>query len=153
VYEAVLDVQLTIIDQIGPGIFKSELQKNAEWLLCEKMVALGILRGKVDALMEAKAHKKYFPHGIGHWMGIDVHDPCPYYDEAGNEIPLSPGMVLTIEPGLYLSANDTELPERFRGIGIRIEDDILVTETGHENLSESIVKSVEAIEAMYVQKR
>ncbi|WP_345987431.1 aminopeptidase P N-terminal domain-containing protein [Sulfurimonas sp. HSL1-2] len=151
VYEAVLDVQLAVIAQIGPGIFKSELQKNAEWMLCEKMVKLGILKGEVDALIEAKAHKKYFPHGIGHWMGIDVHDQAPYFDEEGNEIVLAPGMVLTIEPGLYLPASDTSLPERYRGIGIRIEDDILVTERGHENLSAAVAKSVEAIEARCAQ--
>jgi Xaa-Pro aminopeptidase len=151
VYEAVLDVQLAVIAQIGPGVFKSELQKNAEWMLCEKMVKLGILKGEVDALIEAKAHKKYFPHGIGHWMGIDVHDQAPYFDEEGNEIVLASGMVLTIEPGLYLPASDTSLPERYRGIGIRIEDDILVTESGHENLSAAVAKSVEEIEACCAQ--
>ncbi|WP_345985005.1 aminopeptidase P N-terminal domain-containing protein [Sulfurimonas sp. HSL-1656] len=151
VYEAVLDVQLAVIAQIGPGVFKSELQKNAEWMLCEKMVKLGILEGEVDALIEAKAHKKYFPHGIGHWMGIDVHDQAPYFDGEGNEIVLAPGMVLTIEPGLYLPASDTSLPERYRGIGIRIEDDILVTESGHENLSAAVAKSVEEIEARCAQ--
>jgi len=147
VYNAVLDVQLAVIAQIGPGVLKSELQKNAEWMLCEKMTALGILSGDVDTLIEAKAHKKYFPHGIGHWMGIDVHDQAPYYDENGGELPLEPGMILTIEPGLYLPLNDESLPERFRGIGIRIEDDILVTETGNENLSIAIAKTVEEVEA------
>ncbi|UFS62024.1 aminopeptidase P N-terminal domain-containing protein [Sulfurimonas sp. HSL-3221] len=151
VYEAVLEVQVAVIAQIGPGLLKSELQKNAEWMLCEKMVALGILQGEVDALIEAKAHKKYFPHGIGHWMGIDVHDQAPYHDAEGNELPLAPGMVLTIEPGLYLPAGDTSLPEKYRGIGIRIEDDILVTESGCENLSAAVAKSVEAIEARCAQ--
>ncbi|WP_345972273.1 aminopeptidase P N-terminal domain-containing protein [Sulfurimonas diazotrophicus] len=151
VYEAVLAVQVAVIAQIGPGLLKSELQKNAEWMLCEKMVALGILQGEVDALIEAKAHKKYFPHGIGHWMGIDVHDQAPYHDAEGNELPLAPGMVLTIEPGLYLPEGDESLPERYRGIGIRIEDDILVTESGCENLSVAVAKSVEAIEARCAQ--
>ena len=148
VYEAVLEMQLAVIAQIGPGILKSELQKNAEWLLCAQMVKLGILSGDVDALIEAKAHKKYFPHGIGHWLGIDVHDPAPYYDDAGEEIPLEAGMVLTVEPGLYLPEGDADVPEKYRGIGIRIEDDILVTEDGCENLSAAAVKSVAAIEEM-----
>jgi Xaa-Pro aminopeptidase len=148
VYEAVLEVQEAVIAQIGPGILKSELHKNAEWMLCEKMVHLGILSGEVEELVEEKKHKKYFPHGIGHWLGIDVHDPAPYYDEDGEEIPLASGMVLTIEPGLYLSADDPQVPEKYRGIGIRIEDDILVTETGYENLSSNIAKSVEAVERM-----
>lgn len=143
-----LDVQLAVIAQIGPGLLKSELQKNAEWLLCEQLVGLGILQGTVDTLIGEKKHKKYFPHGIGHWMGIDVHDPAPYHDEAGEEIPLAAGMVLTIEPGLYLGADDPEIPEQYRGIGIRIEDDILVTEEGCENLSAAAVKSAAEIERM-----
>ncbi len=146
IYEAVLEVQEAVISQIAPGILKSELQKNAEWLLCTKMVELGILSGEIDALIEAKAHKRYFPHGIGHWMGIDVHDPAPYYDDDGMELPLRSGMIMTIEPGLYLPASDTQIPERYRGIGIRIEDDILVTETGNENLSIAIAKTLQEIE-------
>lgn len=145
-YEAVLDVQLRVIAMIGPGVLKSEVMKASERMLCEKMVALGILSGEVEVLLEAKAHKKYYPHGIGHWLGIDVHDPAPYYDDEGNEIPMAPGMILTIEPGLYLPEGDTDVPEAYRGIGIRIEDDILVTETGYENLSAAVAKSVEAIE-------
>lgn len=148
VYQAVLDVQISVISQIGPGILKSELQKNAEWLLCNKMIELGILSGEADTLIEEKKHKQYFPHGIGHWMGMDVHDTAPYYDDEGNEIPLEPGMILTIEPGMYLPAGDETLPEKYRGIGIRIEDDILVTEAGNENLSSAVVKSVEEVERM-----
>lgn len=148
VYEAVLEVQVAVISQIGPGVLKSELQKSAEWMLCTKMVELGILNGEVDTLIEAKEHKRYFPHGIGHWMGIDVHDPSPYYDDEGNEIPFAPGMILTIEPGIYLPACDDAVPEQFRGIGIRIEDDILVTASGCENLSSDVVKKVEEIEKM-----
>ncbi len=148
VYEAVLDVQERIIENVAPGVLRSELQRLAERWLCEKLVELGVLQGEIDALIEAKAHKKYFPHGIGHWMGIDVHDPVPYYDEAGNEIALKPGMVMTVEPGLYLRADDETVPIAYRGIGIRIEDDILVTEDGCENLSAGIVKSVADVEAM-----
>lgn len=148
VYEAVLEVQVSVISQIGPGVLKSELQKNAEWLLCSKMVELGILNGDIDALIEAKEHKRYFPHGIGHWMGIDVHDPAPYYDDEGNEIPFEPGMILTIEPGIYLPDGDDAVPEQYRGIGIRIEDDILVTASGCENLSSAVVKQVDEIEKM-----
>lgn len=146
VYEMVLDVQLQVIDAIRPGGTKQTLQELSERLLCEGMVRLGILEGEVDALLESKAHKRYFPHGIGHWMGLDVHDPCPYYDDGGEPIPFAPGMVMTIEPGIYLRADDEKVPERFRGIGIRIEDNVLVTETGCENLSSAIAKTVEEIE-------
>jgi Xaa-Pro aminopeptidase len=98
--------------------------------------------------MDAKEHKKYAPHGIGHWMGLDVHDPCPYVDESGESLAFEAGMVMTIEPGLYFRADDESVPERYRGIGIRIEDNILVTENGYENLSAMIAKSVEEIEGM-----
>jgi Xaa-Pro aminopeptidase len=148
VYEAVLDAQKRVIEMIRPGITKKELQQMSELWLTEGLVRLGILQGDVAVLMEAKKHKKYFPHGIGHWIGLDVHDPCPYVDADGNEIPFAPGMVMTIEPGVYIRDDDTEVPEVYRGIGIRIEDNILVTETGSENLSEGIAKSVEEIEAI-----
>ncbi len=101
-----------------------------------------------DALLEAKAHKKYAPHGIGHWMGLDVHDPCPYTDDKGESLCFTTGMVMTIEPGVYLRIDDESIPLKYRGIGIRIEDDILVTDEGCENLSSVIAKSVEDIEGM-----
>ena len=145
-YEMVLDVQLKIIKSIKPNGSKKALQALSERLLTEGMIALGILDGHVKTLMDEKAHKKYYPHGIGHWMGIDVHDPCPYSDDKGEEILFAPGMVLTIEPGIYLPEDDVNIPEKYRGIGIRIEDDILVTSEGCENLSEGIAKRVEEIE-------
>ncbi len=148
VYNAVLDVQLRVIDAIEPGVKRDWLQRYSEELLCDVLIALGILHGERDTLMEAKEHKKYAPHGIGHWMGLDVHDPCPYVDEWGESLAFEPGMVMTIEPGLYFRADDESVPEKYRGIGIRIEDDILVTETGHENLSAMIAKTVDQIEAM-----
>lgn len=148
VYEMVLDVQLRIIEMIRPGVTKKELQQMSELWLTEGMVKLGILKGEVDALIEAKKHKQYYPHGIGHWLGIDVHDPCPYVDENGEEIRFAPGMIMTIEPGIYIRADDMDVSETYRGIGIRIEDDILVTQEGCENLSAAIAKSVEEIEAI-----
>ena len=147
VYEMVLDVQLRIIGMIRPGMTKKELQQMSEQWLTEGLLKLGILNGEAGALIEAKKHKKYFPHGIGHWLGIDVHDPCPYVDENGNEIRFAPGMVMTIEPGIYIRADDMDAPKAYRGIGIRIEDNILVTEGGCENLSSAIAKTVEEIEA------
>jgi len=142
-YSLVLDVNKAIISMIRPGILRSELQNSSEELLCRGLVALGILHGNVAELLEAKAHKKYYPHGIGHWMGLDVHDECPYKDEDGKEIPLQAGMVLTIEPGIYIDRDDKSAPKKYRGIGIRIEDDILVTKKGCENLSADIVKELQ----------
>ena len=141
-YSLVLDVNKAIIEMIRPGILRSELQEKSEELLCRGMVKLGILHGNVSELLEAKAHKKYYPHGIGHWMGLDVHDECPYKDEKGKEIPLQAGMVLTIEPGIYIDQDDKSVPKKYRGIGIRIEDDILVTKKGFENLSSDILKEL-----------
>lgn len=148
VYEKVLDVQLQVIKAIKPGVRRDWLQQYSEELLCQALIDLGILSGECKNLLESKAHKKYAPHGIGHWMGLDVHDPCPYVDEEGESLFFSPGMVMTIEPGIYIRADDETVNEKYRGIGIRIEDDILITEAGCENLSCAIVKGVEEIEAM-----
>ncbi len=149
-YEMVLQVQLDVIEAIRPGIKRSTLQTLCEEKLCEGMVALGILKGRCNTLLKKKRHKKYFPHGVGHWMGIDVHDQAPYYDEQGRELRLEPGMVLTIEPGIYIDKDDKSVPKKYRGIGIRIEDNIVVTNTGYRNLSNDIAKSVEQIEALCV---
>jgi len=145
VYEMVLTVQKKIISMIQPNILRSSLQKKSEELLCQGMIDLGILQGECKVLLKEKAHKKYYPHGIGHWMGLDVHDECPYKKLNGKEIPLHPGMVMTIEPGIYLDEEDDNIPKKYRGIGIRIEDDILVTKNGHENLSCKIVKEIQDI--------
>ena len=147
-YEGILDAQLKIIKSIKPGISKQVLQEKSEIMLTQVMVDLGILKGSIDGLLEKKAHKKYYPHGIGHWMGLDVHDTCPYKDEEGKEVLFQKGMILTVEPAIYLPADDLEIPEAYRGIGIRTEDDILVTDKGFENLSSDIAKTVDEIEKM-----
>jgi Xaa-Pro aminopeptidase len=147
-YNLVLDTQLEIIKMIKPHVKRSELQKKAEELLSKGMIKLGILKGNYKKLIKKQKHKKYYPHGIGHWMGLDVHDPAPYINYDDKEIALDKGMVLTIEPGLYIDKNDKSVPKKYRGIGIRIEDDILVTKDGHENLSSSIAKTIQEIEGM-----
>ena len=147
VYSLVLSVEKEIISMIKPGVLKSDLQKRSEELLCRGLVHLGILKGNVKKLLRKKVHKKYFPHGIGHWMGMDVHDQAPYKDRKGKEIPLQEGMVLTVEPAIYIDAEDKNVPKRYRGIGIRIEDDILVTRNGYENLSEDIKKELKDVES------
>ncbi|HFB53856.1 MAG TPA: M24 family metallopeptidase, partial [Sulfurimonas autotrophica] len=147
-YSLVLRVNKEIISRIRPGVLRTDLQKRAEKLLCRGLVELGILQGSVKKLLKKNAHKKYYPHGIGHWMGLDVHDACPYKDKRGREIPLQAGMVLTIEPGIYIDKEDRDALKKFRGIGIRIEDDILVTENGYENLSKMIKKELKDIEIL-----
>jgi len=147
-YNGILEAQLKIIEMIKPGMTKQKLQDASETLLTQVMVDLKILKGSVEKLVEDKTFKKYYPHGIGHWMGLDVHDTCPYKNEDGTDILFEEGMVLTIEPAIYLPLDDKDIPKEFRGIGIRTEDDILVTKEGFENLSAGIAKTVEEIEAM-----
>jgi len=147
-YNMILDTQYKIINMIKPGVLRTDLQKEAEILLTKGMINLGILKGKYKKLIKKQKHKKYYPHGIGHWMGLDVHDEAPYLDDNKKEIPLKRGMVLTIEPGIYISKYDKSVPKRFRGIGIRIEDDILVTKKSYNNLSNSIAKTIKEIESI-----
>ncbi len=142
IYELVLSVEKTIINMIRPNIKRSELHKKSEELLVKGMIRLGILKGNYKKIIKKQIHKKYYPHGIGHWLGLDVHDECPYKDENGDEIALKKGMVLTIEPGIYIDKYDKNVPKKYRGIGVRIEDDILVTKDGRKNLSSAIKKEV-----------
>ncbi len=146
-YNMVLITQLQIIKMIKPGVKRSGLQKKAIELLSQGMIELGILKGSLKKAIKNELYKKYYPHSIGHWMGIDVHDEAPYKYENGKEIPLKAGMVLTIEPGIYIDENDKDVPKKYRGIGIRIEDDILVTKKGCKNLSKGIAKSIKDVEA------
>lgn len=150
VYEIVLGTQKRIIKLVKAGVLRSDLQKKAELLLTKGLVKLGVLHGKPKELVEKKLHKPYYPHGIGHHMGLDVHDEVPYTKRDGKEIALRAGMVLTIEPGLYLSKDDKKIPKRYRGIGVRIEDNILVTNSGCENLSKKIKKEIEDIERQVI---
>jgi len=151
-YEMILNVQVQIIEMIAPHVKRSELQKKSEELLCKGLVELEILKGDCKKLIKKKKHKKYYPHGIGHWMGIDVHDEAPYKDEKGKEILFQEGMVLTIEPAIYVDKDDKSAPQKYRGIGIRIEDDILVTKDGFENLSVKIAKNIFEIEDLFKNK-
>lgn len=147
-YNMVLEVQKKIIKMIKPKVLRSDLQKKSVKLLTKGLVDLGILKGDVKKLIEKEKYKKYYPHGIGHWMGIDVHDESPYQYSNGDEIPLDNKMVLTIEPAIYIAQNDKKVPKRYRGTGIRIEDDILVTKDGFKNLSKKIVKKIKDIEKL-----
>ena len=146
IYNLVLRVEKKIIKMVKPNILRSELHTKSEKLLVKGMIKLGILDGNYKKIIKKQKHKVYYPHGIGHWMGLDVHDACPYKDDNGKEIPLKEGMVLTIEPGIYIDKYDKNVPKKYRGIGIRIEDDILVVKDGHENLSAGIIKEISDIE-------
>jgi Xaa-Pro aminopeptidase len=114
--------------------------------LTRHMVALGLLEGEVPALVESGAYRAFYMHRTSHWLGIDVHD-VGFYAVDGTARPLVPGMVLTIEPGLYV-APDAKAPPEYLGLGVRIEDDIAVTATGHDNLTASTPKSAAEIERL-----
>jgi Xaa-Pro aminopeptidase len=150
-YEVVLAAQLAAIDMSRPGRTLPEIHAATVRILCEGLVSLGLLKGKVDELVETEAYRPYYMHGTSHWLGLDVHDVGAYVtrDEAGQSVPrpLRAGMTYTIEPGLYVRADDPNAPEAFRGIGIRIEDDIAITEDGILNLNRAIPKTVAEIEA------
>lgn len=147
-YQAVLETQIAAISDVTVGTPFQELHARTERRLAEACVQLGLLSGDLDDLIESKAHKKYYPHGVGHWLGIDVHDVGPYYSPDGARRALAPGMVLTIEPGLYVPASDDSAPAGLRGLGVRIEDDVLVTAEGPQNLTSSCPKAVAEIEAL-----
>ena len=145
-YNVVLDCQLACIDACRDGTPFKAIHDLAVRKLTEGMVALGLLEGEVDALIESEAFKRYYMHGTSHWLGMDVHDVGNYLDDDGSR-PLRPGMVLTVEPGLYIMPDDEQAPERFRGLGIRIEDDIAVTSGDPDVLTAGIPKTIEEVEA------
>ncbi|WP_371189570.1 Xaa-Pro aminopeptidase [Thalassotalea maritima] len=151
-YNVVLDAQNAVIEQIKPGITFAALNDVACEVLTKGLYELGILTGDLNQLIAEKACKQYFIHGLGHWLGLDVHDVGDYQmnEDKQQMRAFEPGMVLTIEPGLYIDA-EANVDENYQGLGIRIEDNILVTETGHENLSVNVVKTVEDIEALMYQ--
>jgi len=145
VYQAVLDAQLAAINTIAPGESFKGVHEAAVHSLTTSMVELGLLEGSVEELIEEKAFKKYYMHGTSHWLGLDVHD-VGLYGRGGQSRILEPGMVLTVEPGLYIAQNDEDAPPELRGIGVRIEDDVLVTAAGHDVLSAGIPKTIKEVE-------
>jgi Xaa-Pro aminopeptidase len=146
VYEVVLDAQEASLSISKPGATLEDVHAAALRTLTEGMVKLGLLDGTVDALLESGAYKTYYMHRTSHWLGLDVHDVGAYTQD-GRPRALEPGMVFTVEPGLYVAANDEKAPKALRGIGVRIEDDVLVTNDGHENLTAAIAKRPADVEA------
>ncbi len=146
VYDIVLDAQLQAIDACRVGTTFMAVHELTIRRLTEGMVQLGLLDGEVDELIEDESYKKYYMHGTSHWLGLDVHDSGAY-NRGGGSRPLGPGMVLTIEPGLYISPDDEDAPEELRGIGIRIEDDVLVTDGDPDVLTADVPKHPGEVEA------
>ncbi|HVK77075.1 MAG TPA: Xaa-Pro aminopeptidase [Kofleriaceae bacterium] len=145
VYDLVLDVQKEAIAMTRPGVTLDEIHHHCVQRLTEGMVALGLLAGPASARIEDLSYKKFYMHGTSHWLGLDVHDVGAYTRD-GKARPLEAGMVITIEPGLYIAADAPDVPAELRGIGVRIEDDVLVTADGHEVLTAACPKEVADLE-------
>lgn len=148
VYQAVLAVQQKTIAGVVEGESINGLHEQVLRDLTQAMIDLGALAGDVEELIEDKKHEAYYPHRTSHWLGIDVHDVGRYALREGPHMPFEPGQVLTVEPGLYFPADDEELPEALRGIGIRIEDDVLVTDGEPKVLTVEVPKQIDDIEAI-----
>jgi len=145
VYEVVLAAQMACLEAVRPGVAFHDYHGVAERVLAQGLIDLGLIEGPLDAALESGSYKRYYMHRAGHWLGMDVHDAGAYRVK-GASVTLEPGMVLTVEPGLYIRAAD-DVPEAFRDIGVRIEDDVVVTATGHENLTGHTPKTVAEVEA------
>lgn len=155
VYDVVLDVQEKCIEYTKTGNTIKGRQEYSIELLTEGMVKLGLLKGKTKDLIKKKAYMKYYMHGVGHYLGLDVHDAGRYFTDqtAKNSRPFAPGMVLTVEPGIYVPPDDKDAPAKYRGIGVRIEDDVLVTQDGNRNLTSKVPKNADEIEALMQKGR
>lgn len=147
-YEVVLAVQRKTIAGVVEGASINGLHEQVLRDLTQGMVDLGVLEGDVEELIEDKKHEAYYPHRTSHWLGVDVHDVGRYALREGPHKPFEAGQVLTVEPGLYFPPDDETLPEAFRGIGIRIEDDVLVTDGEPEVLTATVPKAIDEIEAI-----
>jgi Xaa-Pro aminopeptidase len=145
VYELVLAAQLACIDAVRPGRSFHDYHQVAERVLAQGLIDLKLCEGSLDAVLESGAYKQFYMHRAGHWLGLDVHD-VGLYRVGGESKTLEPGMVLTVEPGCYIRPAD-KVPEEFWDIGVRIEDDVLVTVDGNENLTAATPKSVADVEA------
>jgi Xaa-Pro aminopeptidase len=146
VYEAVLEANLAGLALAKPGSTLAEIHAATTRRLVEGMVELGLLSGSVDELIRSEAHRRFYMHNTSHWLGLDVHD-VGAYAVAGKPRTLAPGMVFTVEPGLYVAADDEQAPAELRGIGVRIEDDVAISASGCEVLTAAIPKHPADVEA------
>ncbi len=147
VYDVVLEAQRKGMERAKPGLAFHDVHDAAVRTLVEGLVDLKVLRGDIDTLIEREAYRHVYMHSTSHWLGLDVHD-AGRYREGKKSVPLRPGMVLTVEPGLYFAPGTKGVPKRLQGIGIRIEDDVLVTKDGYRNLSGKIPSQPDDLEAL-----
>lgn len=147
IYELVLKTQKACIELARPGVLWNKVHDESVRILTEGLVELGLLSGSVESEIACGGYRDFYMHRIGHWLGMDVHDVGDYKVD-GEWRPLEPGMVMTVEPGIYIALDNEKVDPRWRGIGVRIEDDVLITETGCEVLTSSVPKEVDEIEKL-----
>src|SRR5690625_3974047 len=155
IYTAVLDAADAAFAAARPGLKFRDVHAAAMDVLAARLAQWGLLpvSAEVSLTPEGQHHRRWMPHGTSHHLGLDVHDCAQARREMYLDAELKPGMVFTIEPGLYFKADDLAVPEEYRGIGVRIEDDVLVTETGVENLSAALPRRPEDVEAWMASLR
>ena len=146
-YEIVLEAQDAAITAVRVGAPWDAAHHAATLVITEGLCALKLLRGSASAALRSGAYKKFFPHKTGHWIGLDVHDVGDYQVDGEPRL-LEPGMALTVEPGIYIAPDDTSVPSRWRGIGVRIEDDVIVGAHGAEVLTAKVPKAAKELEAL-----
>ena len=152
IYELVLAANEEAFKHIAPGKHWNEAHEATVRVITAGLVELGLLEGDVEALIAAEAHKAFYMHRAGHWLGLDVHDVGDY-KIGGQWRVLEPGMAMTVEPGIYIAADNQDVARKWRGIGVRIEDDVVVTKTGCEILTSGVPKAVAEIEALMAGAR
>ena len=150
VYELVLSAQEACVEAVRPGTTLEAIHQLAVRTLAAGMIELGLIEGPLDKAIEEKRHERFYMHRTSHWLGMDVHDVGSYFRH-GEPTVLAPGMVLTVEPGLYV-AQKADVDPKWRGIGVRIEDDVLVTPSGHENLTAAIPKRPDELERILADR-
>jgi Xaa-Pro aminopeptidase len=147
IYDLVLEAQMACVEMVRPGTTHDQLKSHSIEVLTKGLVSLGLLKGDPAELIQEKKHEQFYMHGLGHMLGIDVHDVGRYYYEKESRA-LEPGVVMTVEPGLYINPNTKDIPEQYLGIGVRIEDDVLCTANGPRVLTNKVPKKAEEIEKL-----
>ena len=147
IYDLVLKAQMACVEMVRPGTTHDQLKQHSIAVLTEGMVELGLLEGKPEELIKEKKYEKFYMHGLGHMLGIDVHDVGLYYYGKQSRA-LEPGVVMTVEPGIYIAPDSKDVPEKYLGIGVRIEDDVLCTNNGPRVLTNKVPKHAEEIEQL-----
>ncbi len=147
IYDLVLAAQMSCVEMVRPGVTHDELKAHSVEVLTEGMVRLGLLKGEPATLIKEEKYKQFYMHGLGHLLGIDVHDVGIYYYDKRSRA-LEPGVVMTVEPGIYIAPETKDIPEQYLGIGVRIEDDVLCTQNGPRVLTTKVPKHADEIEAL-----